>query len=432
MLKPGRMKRLMHLLKLLDSPNEGEAAAAYAMLKEFLTKHRMTMRDVTALMENQPEEPPAVQSEEDDPNAPPVFRALVELLRKYTSMKDHEFVAVALWVMHSYRIMDFTHSPKLLLLSPIRGCGKSTVLRMLCRLSHNGLMAGSVTAASIFATINAIQPTLLLDEGDNLKFGQDKDLKSVVNTSHERGHMVMRGRPPEHFSTYCAMAIAAIGTLPLPLMQRAVVIHMERARVQLPRFNPDGEGGEEVEAMARRLRIWAANAKLNSDPELPDFARNRFRDNWRPLISIADTLGVGKEARDVALIFVQTTVEEDPAVILLRDIREAFKGYFDDRMTSAELIERLHLIETSPWLEWRGMHYDQHARPLTQQGLADLLRPFKIKPRTAWPKGKPRNQTKSAKNYFLADFEDAWKRYCEEAPAERKGEQGKGKLSLVS
>jgi hypothetical protein len=420
MLNSSQMKRLKHLMNLLDSESEGEGKAALKALKDFLAKHRMKMRDATALMDNQPEEPKEAEQEQDDPNAPPLFAALVNLLRKYISMKDYEFVAVALWIMHSYRIMDFTHSPKLLLLSPVRGCGKTTVLRMLVRLSQDGMMAGSVTAASIFATINAAHPTILLDEGDNLNFGRDKDLKSVVNTSHERDHMVMRGRPPEYFSTYCAMAIAAIGALPLPLMQRSVIVHMERAPVQLPRFNPDVEGGDETNAMVRRLRIWGHNAKLNSDPELPDFARHRFRDNWRPLISIADALDVGKEAREAALIHYQTTVEEDPAVILLRDIRDIFKGYFDDRMASAEIIERLHQIETSPWMEWRGSHYDQHARPLTQQGLADLLRPFKIRPRTAWPTGKPRSQTKSAKNYFLADFEDAWKRYCEEAPAQRK------------
>jgi hypothetical protein len=283
-------------------------------------------------------------------------------------------------------------------------------------------MAGSITAAAIFATIDETHPTLLLDEGDNLKFGRDKDLKSVVNTSHERDHVVMRGRPPERFSTYCAMAVAAIGTLPLPLMQRAIIVHMERARTRLARFNPDGQGGAETEAMTRRLRIWAANARLESDPALPDFAQNRFRDNWRPLISVADAFGVGKEAREVAAVFAKTTVEEDPAVMLLRDTRDAFKGYFDDRMTSAELIERLHQVETSPWMEWRGSHNDLPARPLTQQGLADLLRPFKIRPRTAWPKGQPRKQTKSAKNYFLADFEDAWERYCKDPDTEPSGE----------
>jgi hypothetical protein len=180
--------------------------------------------------------------------------------------------------------------------------------------------------------------------------------------------------------------------------------------------------------MSRRLRIWVRNAKLSSDPELPDFARHRFRDNWRPLISIADALGIGSKARNVAHIFAQSAVEEDPAIVLLNDIRGIFKGYFDDRMTSAEIIEGLHRIDTSSWMEWRGQHYDQQPRPITQQGVADLLRPFKIRPRSAWPKGKPRKESKSAKYYFADDFKDAWRRYCDEAPPSH----GRRKLSLVS
>jgi hypothetical protein len=148
---------------------------------------------------------------------------------------------------------------------------------------------------------------------------------------------------------------------------------------------------------------------------LPDFARHRFRDNWRPLISIADMLGVGKEARDVASIFAQSHAEEYPAVTLLRDVRDIFNSEFADRMTSAEIVGHLHQIEASPWMDWSGTNNDQQAKPITQSGVAKLLRPFKIKPRSAWPKGKPRSESKSARYYFRDDFEKAWSRYGDQA-----------------
>jgi len=38
-----------------------------------------------------------------------------------------------------------------------------------------------------------------------------------------------------------------------------------------------------------QVLLWRRDVELKSDPDMP--LRNRMEDNWRPLISIADTLG---------------------------------------------------------------------------------------------------------------------------------------------
>jgi hypothetical protein len=40
-----------------------------------------------------------------------------------------------------------------------------------------------------------------------------------------------------------------------------------------------------------------------------------------------------------------------------------------------------------------------------------MLQPFKIKPRTIWPKNRT-SESESSKGYRRRDFETAWGRYC--------------------
>jgi len=53
-----------------------------------------------------------------------------------------------------------------------------------------------------------------------------------------------------------------------------------------------------------------------------------------------------------------------------------------------------------PWAEWK------HGKPLSQNQLARLLKPFVISSETVHPAGRPH-----AKGYTRASFDDAWARY---------------------
>src|SRR5262249_34869523 len=71
-----------------------------------------------------------------------------------------------------------------------------------------------------------------------------------------------------------------------------------------------------------------------------------------------------------------------------------------DKITSAELVDRLKEIETSPWGDWgRG-------KGLTKNGLSKLLKPFGIRPH-----GTIRIDDKTAKGYVRESFQDAFERY---------------------
>jgi hypothetical protein len=215
------------------------------------------------------------------------------------------------------------------------------------------------------------------------------------------------------------MAIAAIGILPLPIMARSVVIHMERndgTRVprQLEASEVD-DPNSDLNLIYRQVFHWAKGVTLDPNPEMPQQLRNRAADNWRPLLSIADSFGPvwGAAARDAAITFRRGYHDEDVGVTLLGDIRTIFNATRADRVTSERLVELLCDADDAGWSEWRGLKDDQQPRRLSQGQLAKILNPFDIRPRSIWP---PRRQgeRKSQKGYLRSQFEAAWRRYCSE------------------
>jgi putative DNA primase/helicase len=132
------------------------------------------------------------------------------------------------------------------------------------------------------------------------------------------------------------------------------------------------------------------------------------------LIAIADTFGPewSRRARDAAIAFAGAHQDEDAGVLLLHDIRCIFDQRRVDRLSSEELVAALNDIEDSMWCEWRGLRGDQQPRRLSQGGLARMLMPFGIRPRTIWPPDR-RPVSKSKKGLLREQFEGAWRSYCD-------------------
>ncbi|MCP3998946.1 MAG: DUF3631 domain-containing protein, partial [bacterium] len=77
------------------------------------------------------------------------------------------------------------------------------------------------------------------------------------------------------------------------------------------------------------------------------------------------------------------------------------------RMSSEQIVAVLTKMEDRPWPEWR------RGQPLTQSGLARLLKRYDIRPRTI------RMGSDTAKGYLLSDFTDAFRRYLPSEPSHR-------------
>jgi Protein of unknown function (DUF3631) len=102
---------------------------------------------------------------------------------------------------------------------------------------------------------------------------------------------------------------------------------------------------------------------------MPAGFQGRTADNWRPLLAIADDLGVeyGEAARAAAVILGSDRQYENPNITLPIDIRTVFDMYRADRLsTKRELIPALAGLEDSPWGEWTGLDDTATPHMLTQ------------------------------------------------------------------
>jgi hypothetical protein len=219
---------------------------------------------------------------------------------------------------HTFVYQRFAVTPRLMVTSPVRGCGKTTLLDLLEALCVRPLKSDSITAASIYHVVDRDHPTLLIDEADNLGLAFNGALRAVLNSGHRRGGKVTRyhGGQARSFSTFAPVAVAAIGTLPLPVMHRSIVIHMERrdGQRQLTRLDTqDPDTKADLNIAYRMMLSWARAAELSPDPPMPAQLRDRQADNWRLLLAIADAFGAdwARRAREAAISWAAQHHEED-------------------------------------------------------------------------------------------------------------------------
>jgi Protein of unknown function (DUF3631) len=406
-----------------------EAANAFFALFRLLGKYGLSIGDMPEL-QRQHEEAEAAKGVKTaaatatPDNQPNVLELTRHVLQGYTDVQPHEYVGITLWVAYTHVFGRFQISPRLALLSPVRGCGKSNTLSLIEKLAPNATKHDHISAPALFRLIEQDASVMLLDEGDNLGLKIDRVMRSVLNSGHLRGGgitRVIRGQPTT-FSTFAPAAVAAIGTLTLPLLHRSIVIQVHRSlRTDLKTIEEMNlpEELRRLEALRRHIVAWAQNAQFDLSPQLPKMLRGRGADNWRVLISIADSFGSeywSTVAREAAVIFAGGYHDEDACVALLHDIRAIFRRQNIDRIKSSILVATLNEMEDGAgvWNAWRGENDDQSPHAITQGEAASLLRRFSrdLRPRTVFELGSREGRGASGRGYHRQQFEQWWARYC--------------------
>jgi hypothetical protein len=98
---------------------------------------------------------------------------------------------LALWSLGTFCFESFDIFPRLGITSPVRRCGKSTLLEMLEMLINRALSSGSITAAATFRVVEAYKPSLLIDEIDTFPKA-NPELRGIINLGHKKGAVVIR------------------------------------------------------------------------------------------------------------------------------------------------------------------------------------------------------------------------------------------------
>lgn len=340
--------------------------------------------------------------------------ALAETIRLHVALEDTEADAVALWIMHTHALDAAYVSPRLAITSPEKRCGKTTLLTLLKALVAKPLATANVTASVLFRTVDALHPTLLIDEADTF-IGGAETIRGIIDAGHSRGTaQVLRSVPdtrddwkPRSFNVWGAMGIAMIGRPPGTIEDRSISIALRRKRPneQVARLRIDRL--DQFAPLARKAARWAIDhlASLKeTDPDVPAELHDRAADNWRPLFAIANTAGGAwpKRAQLAAVVLTGRNTSDTGALgtLLLADLRELFAAAQGGVLFTSEIVLALRDREDRPWGEYH------RGQPITPYQLAALLKPF----------GIPTNQTvrrgeRTAKGYRAKDFVDTWARY---------------------
>jgi hypothetical protein len=399
----------------LGAVDPDERAKARQNIADLLAHHRKTWNDLVNILCAESCETWACDPPADDPPRVNPLALVHHLLEEYVALQPHEYVAVALWALHTHLFDRFMVTPRLALRSPVPDCGKTTLFDVLAQLVARPEKFDWITTAALYHTIDTIHPTLLMDEADNIGLGLDGRLRAVFNSGHRKGGRGglrdnKRTRKPDTFAPLAVALPDLFGGLPRALNSRCITINMERSERKLRRFDaihPD----RAFDAAYGQILLWRQDVVLNPEPEMP--MQNRFADNWRPLISIADSLGWGKQAREAMVIFAHEYHDADVKILLLIAIRRVFDMRRVDCLPSKKLLEALHGMDEAEWSEFCGVRGDQSPHKLKVTELARMLREFKIRPRSLWPKNRTAT-SKSKKGYRRSQFEEAWRKYCAE------------------
>jgi hypothetical protein len=287
---PKVCRQIQKLHGLLGSSNDNEAAAARKKLNELLAEYGLTWNDLLEILAadaiNNSARTAAASEAPADMPVVNVLDLVLRLLERHIAVTPAERIAVALWVLHTYVFDRFTFTPRLALLSPVRGCGKSTLMVLLELLTAAPYSADNVTAAAIYHQLNhQAGSTLLFDEGDNLDLLHNNVLRSVFNSDHRKGRFVSRfvGGWSQRFPTFAPLAVAAIGMLPLPLMRRSIVINMQRrAPSEMQNLQRLDENDPAFAAAREEIRKWGTTCSLALDPEMPASLHSGLGASKRP------------------------------------------------------------------------------------------------------------------------------------------------------
>ena len=332
-----------------------------------------------------------------------IASALAAAAKTYAVLPDSAADAIALWVLHTWRVNEFTISPRLAVTSPTKGCGKTTVLRFLNKVVRRPKRAGSISPAALFRVVEQFQPTILLDETEKY-IEHGSDLHALLNEGHCKGGTVLRvlGEKSElrEFSVFGAVAFARNGRLPDDLEQRSIVIEMQRRRPDEQLADLRDDHCESLEKIARMCARWADNVDIGAyEPDMGGLI-NRTADNWRSLFAIADAIGSEWRVRIwAAAADLAPRESESIGTVLLADIKATFDDKDTDRLASVEICEALKAMEGRPWADWKA------GKEITPNQLARLLKPFGVMPDSV------QVGRRTPKGYYRSQFDELWQRY---------------------
>jgi putative DNA primase/helicase len=343
----------------------------------------------------------------DDPvSGNKLLNELCATINDHMVIGEEQELAIALWILHTHAHNAARHSPILFINSPTKRCGKTNLLELLSRLTPKPLSAANVTPATVFRVIERWHPTMLIDETDT--FVSDKsELRGVFNSGHTKSQAyVLRcvgdDLIPKQFSTWTPKAFAAIGRMHPTLQDRSIPIDLKR-KLPTEKVKRIPKNEDSHLDLLRKCIRWSNDqfeALVTATPASPAL-NDRARDNWDPLLSIAEACGGdwAQQARQAAVKLSGFDDDETYSIQLLVDLKAMFESE-GGSLSSSYVATKLGTMEDRPWIEF------SNGKPISAARVAKLLKPFKVFPRRV-----KINDRWGPNGYSLKQLRPVFKRY---------------------
>jgi Protein of unknown function (DUF3631) len=339
---------------------------------------------------------------------------LITQIERYLVIHQKEAVIImALWVMFAWLHDVALHSPILAITSADAGDSKTTACLVLARLTPRSRLIAEPTGPWLYRYVDQVHPTLVIDDADQL-LPRKGDLTHIVNVSWTRGVKIPRmdrrttGYVPVEFDPFCPKVLSGIDLMPhlRPATRtRCITINlMPKLAHERVAGLEDADEDEGFRILQSKLLRWSTDTMATIkqvNPAMPEGFNNRQEKNFRLLFAIADLAGGNwpKRARKAALKL-SPMEGPSPGRRLLADLRALF-AEFGKALTSEETAALLSAREESEWANYCG-----RGRPINKFEIAQLLKPYGIKPDNAVYRGG-----KQHRGYKAAWFERVWRHY---------------------
>lgn len=359
-----------------------------------------------------------------------VIKQVEHFLSKYATLA-HEYylLPLALWTVATHTWPTFDCFPYLVITAYVKRAGKTRLMELCTMLSSNGRAFSPDSPASMFRSLREDKPCIFIDEAEKLNQEQHP-AREFLNKGYKRGQTISRfiGGEVVDFECFCPKCFVLIGDVYDTLRDRSIVVTMRRRTpIESASENKFRRALVEPEADILRGQMHQLVADHQQEiesvyAEIPSlsFLNDRDEELWTPLFTLARVLcpsrldELTKAAVDIATektgkrrsfhelldVEEQKADDQEAQILLLRDMLALTDGA--KHITSADLVDRLKQIPTSPWRMFRGIG-------LTMQDAAYLLDAMNIHPKPI--RIKPGKNTKGAiaRGYMRSDLTAAAK-----------------------
>lgn len=351
--------------------------------------------------------------------APPVawidaLGLLIHTIQRQIWFEDERwYSALSIWIAGTYLYSAFPSYPYLHLTGE-KGSGKTKFQEIAQQSAFNAIRVVDPTPAVLFRLVNALRPTMMIDESEKMNSDDAREIQSLINAGYKRGASVPRvegeDRHIEFFEVYSPKCLASIRSLGAATEDRCISVVMSKPEQTDPRQNSWIDSADPAWAKirdgfynltlkhSREILQQLAATTLPNGKALPDWLRARDRELWFPLLLLAayadraenlgaydDVLGLASESMKERGLSFET---------------EAIIGVLESKLDSQDVFS-VHPVDLVPDLEgalarkgrvspeWvagrlRSLGFKKGSPPRDRQGVIyeiDAKRLFEIKTR---------------------------------------------------